>query len=323
MIGERMSVFQNRQPVPMKRRRVTEVPSENRNGKVWSKVASNTAEQVESYKARAEELGEKFGVKLNLITDMRQVQRPDVNNEMDVMRYETQLMAEGWTDGETITVALPNARSVENVEKTVLHELVGHQGLLKIFGHHIYDFIEEVYRRGMPEVYEGIKKKSGKYDPVNAYSLVEEYLAELAENVNPTVQERTLLVRIKDCIKDLLIRTKLYTGNNRRMGEAELRELLQKHCEYMMKKTKPHVHRRRVFGDFKSAHYNKESYYDLSKFIEGVQKMIDNGTLLPSAPRFLRNAKGLLYYRLLPPEQQKIIRERLNFTEEDIKKYTY
>ena len=51
-----------------------------------------------------------------------------------------------------ITIVIPNHASVEDVEKTLLHEAVAHHGLRKLFGEHFETFLDNVYQNVEPEI---------------------------------------------------------------------------------------------------------------------------------------------------------------------------
>lgn len=82
-----------------------------------------------------------------------------------------------------ITVIVGNHSSVEDVEKTVLHEAVAHYGLRALFGEHFNDFLNNVFRNAE----EGIRKQITAMAAKNGWDFrtaTEEYLAGLAENTN-------------------------------------------------------------------------------------------------------------------------------------------
>ena len=298
--------------------RLMYIPPEDNSGYVWSfGEAKNTKEDIAAYSKRADEMGERLGVKLNYIFDEREIVRPDPEDYRAVVEYNNQIVASGWLNKEKVFINLPNAKNMQDLEKTVLHEVVGHKGLLNVFGEHLYDFMEDVFRKASPEVLRGINKIKHKYKSVDNYTLIEEYLAYLAESVSLEPAERSLYVKVKDYIKSLLIRMNLYTGSNRQISEAELIRIMQRHCEYMQRGVAPQEYIKEVFGDFKSAHFNENTYHNRAEFNKGIKSAIEKGKLLSSTPKPFRKTKELMYYDLMSPEQQKAIREKYGVVDDE------
>ena len=304
-------------PRPMGPLRPIYIPPEDNSGYVWSYgETKNTREDIERYRERAETIAAKFGVEPHFISDEREIERPDPEDYEAVVRYNTQIVSSGWVNMGRVFINLPNAKSVEDVEKTVLHEVVGHKGLMHVFGEHLNDFLEDVYRKASPEVLRGINRIKYQYRGFDNYTVMEEYLAYLAEGTGLTRQERSLYVRIKDYIRSLLIRMNIYTGSNRQISESELRDIMQRHCEYLQTKESPDDYRKDVFGSFNASYRDAKTYYDNALYRNELKSQIDKGEFLVSTPKFFRNAKELAHYDLLPPEQQKRVRERNGIVEE-------
>ena len=297
------------------------IPPEDNSGFVWSYgPAKNTKEDLVMYKERADKIAGMFGVKLNYIFDEREIARPDPDDIPAVIEYNRQVTSPGWMNNGKIILNLPNAQNIREVEKTVLHEIVAHKGLMHIFGEHLNDFFEDIYKKASPEVLRGISRIKHRYNYVDNYTLIEEYLAYLAESVSLTPQERSLYVKVKDYIRGLLIKMHIYTGNNRQISEAELTRIMQRHCEYLLKNAGHSEHLNDVFGDFKSAHFDRNTYRNRAEYYKGVKSQIEKGKFFSSTPRFFRNDKELLYYDYLPADMQKNVRDRYGFSEEDMKR---
>lgn len=132
-------------------------------------------------------------------------------------------MVKGWSDLETgeISVYLPNATNVEDVQATVLHEVIGHRGLNEVFGEQYDDFIDKVFENTVPatrrKIIElGIKRE---YD---FHLATEEYLAELAEK--GFEREKGFLKTIKSLFTDMFHRAKIKLGF--RLNDGDLRYML-------------------------------------------------------------------------------------------------
>ena len=206
---------------------------------IWSyDGVDNTVADIKLYEESARALSKKFDFEVEFINNEREIPYPNVENQYDVQNYNNMLRAMGWLDNEgKITINLPNIPSVEEVEKTVVHECVAHGGLLKLFGNHLNTFLEEVYRKASGEVRGAIAKIQAKYPFADNYTLIEEYLAHLTEKVVLTQGERSTLTDFKDFVKNSLVRFNIYTGRNRRITEDDLKSLLRQHAKYLEKRT--------------------------------------------------------------------------------------
>lgn len=293
--------------LPKEMPKLTKVEQDENSKYLWNKRGlKNTKEDIARYGERAKEIGEKLGVNINLINDAREIPLPDINDSAAVSDYNNRLRSMGWVDASNgkVYINLPNTASMAELERTVLHEAVGHKGLSHVFGYKLNDFIENLLQKASPEVLRGIEANGYRYKGTSRYTIVEEYLAHLAEKVSLTPKERSIFTRVKDYIKNRLIRMRLYTGNNRSVSEAELTEIMQRHCEYMMREAARKEHRREVFGDFEVSHKGEKQFYDRDAYINNARKLIDKGILLPSAPRYLRNTKGLIFGEYMSPERK-------------------
>lgn len=272
---------------------------------LWSGTgARNTKEDIERYKVRVQEMGKKLGVNIEVISDVREIPLPDPNDRDAVNTYNTNLIAEGWNNLRRVVVNLPNIKSMEELERTVLHETVGHYGLLGIFGFQMSNFLENVLRKASPEVLAGIERMENKYKGRGKYVAVEEYLAHLAEGVSLTPKERGVYARVKEFVRNALVRSRLFTGSNRFLTEADLTEIMQRHCEYMMKRASGRRHRQEVFGDFGISHKAEKHYMDRKTYMKDVRELIDKGVLLPRTHRYLRNTNGFIHAEYMPEEQR-------------------
>lgn len=284
---------------------------------VWNyNNCKNTPADIERYREHAIAIAERYGYKIDFITNEREIPLPDPDDIIAVKEYNNRIMSSGWAGKGKVTLNLPNLESIEDVESTMVHEVVGHDGLKRLFGHHLNDFLEEVYKKANGEVLEGIMNMKWKYREFNSYVLVEEYLAHLVEKVKPTYQERNLIVKFKNFIKEMLLKLNIYTGKNRRIGEKELDQLMRRHLEYMAKQRNPESYRKKVFGKFESSRFNKKSYYDRSVYDEGQRKKAETGSILDHTPEFMREWKKFMNYEFLPEDMKKECLEKWNVTEE-------
>lgn len=132
-------------------------------------------------------------------------------------------MVKGWSDMNTgeISVYLPNVANIEDVQATVLHEVVGHRGLHDVFGEQYDDFIDKVFENSVP----GTKRKIVELGMKRGYDFhlaTEEYMAELAEK--GFEREKGFLQTIKSLFSDMLHHAKIKLGF--RLNDGDLRYML-------------------------------------------------------------------------------------------------
>ena len=142
--------------------------------------------------------------------------------------------AKGWYDPKTgqVVVVLPNAESADDVEATILHEVVGHKGLQELVGKDQFGkFLDEVFEGANEAVRNGIVERSKRYG-WNTRLATEEYIAELAEQGFKDLEARDLWNVVRNAFYNLLSRVKLALGWD--ISDRELRYMLWR--TYQMKK---------------------------------------------------------------------------------------
>lgn len=130
-----------------------ETPSENGTTKFREFDESENIEEYETEpsnekEARALELAGKLNTPITLITS---------SDEIGMLPTSRQRHAKGWiTPHGEIVIVVPNNTDVADIENTVVHEIVGHDGLEAMIGPERMDeFVTEVYDHAG----QGIKKK--------------------------------------------------------------------------------------------------------------------------------------------------------------------
>ena len=186
---------------------------------------SNAIVQMEEVATRtAESLGEDVRV----IHDTAEIEG---RNESETNRMRG---AKGWYDPKTgqVVVVLPNAESADDVEATILHEVVGHKGLQELVGKDQFGkFLDEVFEGANEAVRNGIVERSKRYG-WNTRLATEEYIAELAEQGFKDLEARDLWNVVRNAFYNLLSRVKLALGWD--ISDRELRYMLWR--TYQMKK---------------------------------------------------------------------------------------
>lgn len=297
------------------------IPDADNSENVWNiRGLKNTRQDVENYKKYAEKLASKLNLDVKLITDERDIELGDRYDSNRVNEYNKRVNSLGWVNNGTVYLNLPNIESVGELEKTAVHEIVTHAGLKKIFGNHMNDFLEEVYKKADRDVLNGIRDVKRRYYDADGYAVVEEYLAELTEKRYHTPQERGVISRFKDFIKNMLVRKNIYTGKNRVISEKELEELMYKHSRHVLGKGKlDGNYRRSMFGGFESANYDDARYSDDGVYDNYVKRSYNDGTFMNKTPRFMHKAKMVDNYRNLPENAKAELREKWNMSDEELK----
>ena len=157
---------------------------------------------------------------------------------------------------------------MSELERVVVHEVVGHGGLTYLFGDYIYDFYEDLYKMADDEVRAGIHEIGKRYDAAG-YTAVEEYIAHLAEKNAPTPKERYLLGKVKDYVNNMLERMNIISSDKSKVTTKELCNMLSAHHKAMLNRTAPSDYRAKVFGKFPSAHLG-EKYYNTHEFNKDI-----------------------------------------------------
>lgn len=197
------------------------------------RYSSHNAVEQEEYDMQdleevATSMAEVLGEDVRVIHDTAEIEG---RNESETSRMRG---AKGWYDPKTgqVVVVLPNAESADDVEATILHEVVGHKGLQELVGKDQFGkFLDEVFEGANEAVRNGIVERSKRYG-WNTRLATEEYIAELAEQGFKDLEARDLWNVVRNAFYNLLSRVKLALGWN--ISDRELRYMLWR--TYQMKK---------------------------------------------------------------------------------------
>lgn len=120
-------------------------------------------------------------------------------------RQRNKRAAKGWYDYKTgeVFVVMPNNNNAADIQATILHEIVAHKGLRKMFGEDFDTFLDNVYANATVDIRRKIVDMT-EGNPLRLREATEEYLAELAEKGFDNKAERTLWEKVKDAFLDLL-----------------------------------------------------------------------------------------------------------------------
>lgn len=131
-----------------------------------------------------------------------------------------------------ITIVIPNHASVEDVEKTLLHEAVAHYGLRKLFGDHFETFLDNVYQNVEPEIRRIITSLAAKNN-WDFRTATEEYLAGLAERTDFERVHYAIWNKIKSLFLKMLHSIGFEGWSATELSDNELRYLLWRSYENM------------------------------------------------------------------------------------------
>lgn len=126
------------------------------------------------------------------------------------------------------TVIIDNHTSVEDIEKTILHECVAHEGLRAMFGNEFSNFLVNVYNAVTPKIKAIIDEKAKK-DNLTTNVATEEYLAGLAEQGFDNRENANIWEKIKQFFKDMVSKAKL--GMSYRVNDDDLSYILWRSYE--------------------------------------------------------------------------------------------
>lgn len=270
-----------------------EVPKQWNGSGTWSYYGHrNSPTDIIRYENRARELAEKLGYAIRFVYDERSIPL----NEFNVEEYNNKVRAMGWLDNNDgkVYINLPNIRNMHELEKTVVHEMIGHGGMSNLFGEYLYEFYDNLYRRSDPALRKEFHKLAQRYG-LSGYAAIEEYLAELTEKNAPTPKEAAILNGYKNFIGNMLVEKKYYSPDNKNVTTEDLRDFLTAHHEAMLAKKRPNEYRNSVlnrFPEMKEIHdyYNHDNY---ERFMQ--EKYPDKQKALEETPDFIWDDKRRLF----------------------------
>ena len=167
-------------------------------GKTWSETQKGV-KPADMVRSTVNRLAGKLGTKVRIIESRDELPQGWTERQKRTRR--------GWYDSRTgeVVVILPNQTSAADAERTVLHEVVGHKGLRRLFGEDFDTMLDNVYENATDEIRSRIDAdvRSGK---LNRREATEEYMARLAEDEKAMkeAQRSGLWDKIKGWLMDML-----------------------------------------------------------------------------------------------------------------------
>lgn len=191
-------------------------------------VIDHAKQTLEQHKSYTQSVIDSLGGKGKVVSDASELD----HTGKKALRQNKDMT--GYYDPKTgeVVVYLPNCHSHVDVERTVQHEKIGHEGLRGLLGKDGHKkFLQKVYL-GLDEADRHIiNEKMMRNERLSLSDAIDEYLAEKAEVFNDS--NRTLWQRVKDVWNDVMrglgfkqsntekdIRTALWLSKNRLVGNG-------------------------------------------------------------------------------------------------------
>lgn len=136
-----------------------------------------------SVENHVEKVAQKTGGKVKMVSSVDEITNKAAKAAIEEGRNIT-----GWYDEKTGEVCLymPNIHDRYTAEKTIWHEVVGHNGMRELFGEERFEkFLRDVwYDLDKPEnaALKKLVDEERKFNPMNIYDAIEEGIARLAED---------------------------------------------------------------------------------------------------------------------------------------------
>ena len=103
---------------------------------------------------RVKEIADRLGVKVRILSDEAEI------NSLSSARKRR---AKGWYDAKTdeVVIIAPNNRDIADIEATIAHEVIAHQGLRRLIGKERFDaFLNEIYDRASERIKSAIDRRA-------------------------------------------------------------------------------------------------------------------------------------------------------------------
>ena len=177
----------------------------------------------------AEVFGNQFGG-VEIIADINEI------TDSDLRVQNSRRKSKGWfnkTTGKAVVV-VPNNFSIEDVKETILHEAVGHKGLIELVGKDNFnEFLDDLYRFTSRKTRERIVEYAKKHG-WDFHKGAQEYIAELAEKGFNDRESASFWGMIRDYFADMIHKAKIVLGFN--ISDNDLRYMLWR--SYQMQRSK-------------------------------------------------------------------------------------
>ena len=155
-------------------------------------------------KGRIKQWEKRTGISVRVVESI-----DEVTNRQAHAALEAGQIVKGWIDGNEVVIYLPNIESVEDVDKTYIHEVVAHKGLKILMGKDFDKLCDKVWEMMSEEQRKEYLAYIGANleNPTQAdmRDAADEYMAYLAESVELTETEKGIWQKIVDAIREFLL----------------------------------------------------------------------------------------------------------------------
>lgn len=198
-----------------------------------AKMLGKSNRTEEDHKAFAERERQRMISRISELADRLHLDNVEVVTDSNSLQGK-KAKAKGFYSKSSgkITIVIPNHASVEDVEKTLLHEAVAHYGLRKLFGEHFETFLDNVYQNVEPEIRRIITSQAANNN-WDFRTATEEYLAGLAERTDFERVHYAIWNKIKSLFLKMLHSIGFEGWSATELSDNELRYLLWRSYENM------------------------------------------------------------------------------------------
>lgn len=198
-----------------------------------AKMLGKSNRTEEDHKAFAERERQRMISRINELADKLHLDNIETVTDSNSLQGK-KAKAKGFYSKSSgkITIVIPNHASVEDAEKTLLHEAVAHYGLRKLFGEHFETFLDNVYQNVEPEIRRIITSQAANNN-WDFRTATEEYLAGLAERTDFERVHYAIWNKIKSLFLKMLHSIGFEGWSATELSDNELRYLLWRSYENM------------------------------------------------------------------------------------------
>ena len=198
-----------------------------------AKMLGKSSRTEEDHKAFAERERQRMMSRISELADRLHLNNIEVVTDSNGLQGK-KAKAKGFYSKSSgkITIVIPNHVSVEDVEKTLLHEAVTHYGLRELFGEHFETFLDNVYQNVEPEIRRIITSQAANNN-WDFRTATEEYLAGLAERTDFERVHYAIWNKIKSLFLKMLHSIGFEGWSATELSDNELRYLLWRSYENM------------------------------------------------------------------------------------------
>lgn len=193
----------------------------------FAERAAKENERRAPLRKRVKEWEKLLGVKVNVI------ENPGGVRNKEALRYIAKgKNPSGWVESNgEVAIYLPGVSNVDEVDKTIIHEVVAHKGLPGLLGKErfdelcdkVWDMMSEAKRA---EYYDYVGDRFGSKEE-RQRAAADEYMAFLSEEVGLSLEEKTIWDNIVKMFRELLDKALNGIISKSKMTDADIAELIK------------------------------------------------------------------------------------------------